>query len=526
MGSYSYVQSNFFGGRWSPNMQGRMDDPRYKTALAELCNSLPSEEGAAARRSGFENLGFTHTGAPGRLIPFKFSTSDPYLAEFTEGNLRLWDDQQLLLTADTYGFIMTSDGSTPTVFSAQQSDFSIQHLRYPTYNEGDYILIYSWDLQGLGASPQFVGSKVFQIVNVVKTLNDADFTFNLVDPVTGADLQIPSASWDDSALFRKVMVLQAPYSEDQLQQIRKVQSAGDQASQFSAGAVEQVTFFHGAVQPQSLLTTQPFSQGLVPAKFTDGPYLDQPDTQIPLQPGGTTGVINIAVIGWLASTTYALGDAVAYNDNIYISLIANNLGNTPPATIDADWALAPQAWATGTTYSEGQSALFGGVIYFSLVDINIGNEPDTNPTAWSSAVPPTWSSIETYAANAYVTYAATTYVSIVGSNLNNQPDTHPADWVAINIVLFATEVEQLLSGFVFTPGDIGRHIRLQAAPRRGYLRRLMGSARRSHTTGTSSSLSSVPTRVMSRISARPSGNFRATFQRGRGGSLLVAAGKF
>lgn len=460
MAKVSTVQTNFFGGRFSPQMQGRMDSPQYKTALAEMFNAMPSEEGAFIRRSGFEWLDYTLDGNPARLMPFKFSTTDPYLAEFSDANLRIWDNKLLVLTNDPFVLISAADDSTPTNFTCDQ-EYCLNGTL--TLHDGDYVLVYNGYLWGTGTYPMIVGPQVYQLSGIAN-VSDCQFTCNLVDPITGDAISVGTAVEDIYSFFNKVLVLPAPYSEGQLQAIRKVQFSGDQASVYASAPIEQVVFLHPAVQPQALSTVSPFGQGLQPVKFTDGPYLDQPDVQIPLQPSATSGVINLAVIGWLASTTYALGDAVAYNNLIYISLADNNLGNTPPSTVNQYWVVAPAEWVSGTTYETGQAALYGGVIYFSSGNSNTDNEPDDSPSDWSSAVPPAYASGTSYYETAYVTYDNTTYVSLVNSNMGHEPDTSPSDWAPINIVQVSSEVQELLSGFTFTPGDIGRHIRLQAAP--------------------------------------------------------------
>src|SRR6266446_6533723 len=61
-GTVTHSQTSFLGGYWDEYAQGKIDDPRYKTAMAIFLNSLPREEGCWTRRAGFMDLGPTYLG--------------------------------------------------------------------------------------------------------------------------------------------------------------------------------------------------------------------------------------------------------------------------------------------------------------------------------------------------------------------------------------------------------------------------------------------------------------------------------
>jgi hypothetical protein len=61
---------------------------------------------------------------------------------------------------------------------------------------------------------------------------------------------------------------------------------------------------------------------------------------------------------WNNSTSYALNDAVSYEGSTYISVVANNAGNTP-GSAPADWSLVASVGATGPTGAPGATGATG-----------------------------------------------------------------------------------------------------------------------------------------------------------------------
>ena len=91
------------------------------------------------------------------------------------------------------------------------------------------------------------------------------------------------------------------------------------------------------------------------------------------------------------AVSYAQGASVDASGTIYVSLVANNIGNTP-STSPADWVAAGGsntsvflgAYNAGTTYAIGNQVTFGtpSGYYISLVNSNTGNTPSSSPTDW------------------------------------------------------------------------------------------------------------------------------------------------
>src|SRR5882757_526912 len=112
----SYAQSSFLGGEWSPDAQGRFDDPAYEKAMNVCFNGYPTENGSWTRRSGTQYAGTTRNGAPGRVIAFDYSGSAPLIMEFTDGHLRLRNGPSLLRGSDSVS-VTSISSATPALVS-------------------------------------------------------------------------------------------------------------------------------------------------------------------------------------------------------------------------------------------------------------------------------------------------------------------------------------------------------------------------------------------------------------------------
>lgn len=155
---------------------------------------------------------------------------------------------------------------------------------------------------------------------------------------------------------------------------------------------------------------------------------------LPAWSSGTTYALN-AVVGYIASdsstrvaaayasgTTYAISvQVVATDGNLYTSLHAGNVGNTPQSS-PLNWALSATSFNPASNYATHQQVLLDNVLYVCVSAVT-SNEPDQDSTDWGSGVSITgaWVVGTTYAASNVVTYLNDYYISLVGSNTGNTP---------------------------------------------------------------------------------------------------------
>src|SRR5262252_797902 len=94
----TWLQTNFNGGEWSPLMYGRVDIPKYKSALATCLNYVATLQGGLTRRPGTRFVSEVKDSSnPVRLVRFEFSTTQAYVLEFGQNYIRFYtNDGQLL----------------------------------------------------------------------------------------------------------------------------------------------------------------------------------------------------------------------------------------------------------------------------------------------------------------------------------------------------------------------------------------------------------------------------------------------
>jgi hypothetical protein len=451
MGDASYAQTSFLGGEISKWAQGQFDRPEYKTSLAKASNILIVDEGAAPRRPGFQFLGTTRNGAPGRQLPFDFSETSPYNMEFTDGFLRFWNGNSLVTTNDSQTVSAVSNGS-PAVFTLPTA---------VTWETGDEVY-FTFNNPAEAAAGNLLLNRQFVLTMITNT------TFSVTDAITGQvinasmfaivsggnfsfDGPLSSGPISDGPLsaspaLRTVIQNISPTVNHIAQIITPYTVAGnDWHSLRAVQGLNLSMLLHTSVSPQALqVLSFPTSNKFAvfsynAAVFQDGPYLDPPANAI-ATPSGLSGVIQVVVgyAAWISSTVYGTNVLVTYNGQDYFSLTNGNAGNTP-STSPTNWQAlapgssigtsgfvstdvgralrlfsAPQAWAAGTTYAAGNSVSYNGSYFTSLVGSNTNNQPDISLTDWSistSAAVWTWGTITSVTAPNQVS------VQLQGGNL-------------------------------------------------------------------------------------------------------------
>ena len=389
MGETSYLQTSFYGGEWSQTYQGRMDDPHYRTAMAVCLNAFPTETGAWTRRSGAQFLAFTRGGAPGRVVRFDISETNPYVLEFTDNFLRFYG-----FGANSVSLITTNDQQVVTGISTANPTV-VTTTSAHGWATGNTVLF-----SGLGTTMKVLQNRQFLITVISPT------TFSLQDALTGANVSGAAFGSFMGGTVARVLELQTNYYGTQWQQIISIQ-AEKQSVLVNGQAPQLLTL----LSPPTLAANATFS--LAAANFQDGPYLDPVKNSI-VNYDAQTGVINLtfSFVLWSASTAYTTGDYVSDGGGqAWKSLQDNNFNNMPVA--GAFWTAVnsldfigpngftaadigrhirlfsePAPWSNGTTYAAGNVVSFPGgfganTYWQSLVGSNVGVIPGTSVSNWA-----------------------------------------------------------------------------------------------------------------------------------------------
>ena len=418
MGDASYGQTSFLGGEISQWAQGDYNRPEYKISVAKSLNCYPTDEGAWARRPGFQFLGTTRNGEPGRVLPFDFAEATPYNMEFTDGYLRFWNGTSLVTSNDSE-IVAGVSGASPAVFTIPQA---------VTWNTGDQVY-FTFSDPAQAVTGQVLLNRQFTITVLTPT------TFTVVDSITGAPVNGSSFTSQSVGLFlgplgngpvsgnpvsgsvagTENLILFSVVVNHIVQIVTPYTVAGaDWHSLRAVQGLDLSVLLHSQVPPQSLaVLTPPTSSTFAdfefsPASFEDGPYLDPPPNAI-ASVSALTGIIQVTVgyTAWASSTTYGVGVPVTYSGQDYLSVVNGNIGHTPSSS-PAQW----QALAPGLSVSPN-----------GFVATDVGR------MIRLFSAPPEWSSATTYAEGATVTYNGEYFTSLANSNTNNEPDISLTDWV-------------------------------------------------------------------------------------------------
>lgn len=97
MAKASPIWTAFNGGEASPQMDGRVDLPKYGTLLYKSSNFIPTVPGSAYHRPGTQYMGAAAAVDDVWLVEFVFNTSIAYILEFSPGLVRFWNTSGQIL---------------------------------------------------------------------------------------------------------------------------------------------------------------------------------------------------------------------------------------------------------------------------------------------------------------------------------------------------------------------------------------------------------------------------------------------
>lgn len=106
------LKPSFAAGELTPALYGRTDLQKYDVGAAKLENAIVLRYGGVSRRPGFRFVAKTKGGVKARLIPFRYSTDQNYVLEFTPGCIRFY----------TEGGILVNGGSPVEVVTPYTAD--------------------------------------------------------------------------------------------------------------------------------------------------------------------------------------------------------------------------------------------------------------------------------------------------------------------------------------------------------------------------------------------------------------------
>jgi hypothetical protein len=153
--------------------------------------------------------------------------------------------------------------------------------------------------------------------------------------------------------------------------------------------------------------------------------------QGPAGPQGLAGPVGLSFMGvYNSAVNYALGDGVLFEGAGFVSLIANNLGNTPSLS-PQDWSMFAASGAAGATGPQGLQGVPGvnGMNGAPGAAGTMGPAgPQGAPGSPGLVFQGAYSSTVSYAVGDVVVFDGSSFVSLVANNVGQTPGLSAAFW--------------------------------------------------------------------------------------------------
>ncbi len=193
---------NFAAGETSPRSRGRADLAWFASSCRKLLNFIPEVSGPARYRSGFKYVRQTRAGAIARLVQFQVNDSRSYMLEFTNGKMRAYLNGDIITTSRTT--ITAATKANPCVITVASTT---------GLANGDEIII-----TGMLGMLELNGRQV-------KLANNVGSTYELVDPVTGININSTSyGTWTSGGTVLEVNEIDSPYLTADLDDLQWAQN--------------------------------------------------------------------------------------------------------------------------------------------------------------------------------------------------------------------------------------------------------------------------------------------------------------
>lgn len=202
MAEVSVSQNNWVGGELSPKMRGRFDLPIYGNGAERVLNFIADTTGVLSFRTGTRFVNPTRRNKDACLIPFQFSTSQSYDLEFTEGYIRFYTENGIVVLADKT--ITGATAANPVVITSAAHG----------YSNGDEVLIN--DVVGMTE----LNGRNFVVMGVTANTFQLYDTFGTT-PINGTSY----TAYSSGGVASKIYEVQTPYLEADLFNLKYAQNA-------------------------------------------------------------------------------------------------------------------------------------------------------------------------------------------------------------------------------------------------------------------------------------------------------------
>lgn len=330
------LQFSFVAGLISPRVYGRVDLPQYMTSLQTCTNFFISPFGTAVRRSGTHYItSLVDQTKQSRLVPFVYSDTQAYMLEFSNGLIRFYKDQGIILqsrgiTNGTFdsGITGWTDASTAGGGSANITYDGTNHRMNLNATGGGTAIAEATMLPNMGINTYTVTVDVITnsiAYKVGTTANASDIatgtlttgtgkTFTFTPTVNGnvyiTFTSTSNAAIDNVVLSMPIYEIDSPYSDSDVQVIGYTQS------------FDTLYIAHPNYAPMKLTRTGHDNWTLASVSFSEPAWADLNLSAVTMTPSAATGSITVTCSSPVFASTdvgrsIRMKNTVTTAENIY-----------------------------------------------------------------------------------------------------------------------------------------------------------------------------------------------------------------
>jgi len=299
-------QLSWSAGEWSPLLDARVDNPKYRHACRQLQNMIVMKQGGATRRPGTRYISTAKDpNTVVRLMKFQFSPTTSFVLEFGNQYIRFYSNQQQVM---------------------------------------------------INTAPTWVTGTAYVVGNFVKDPSDSNKIYYCILNVTGSTYpHSDGVHWVQQNIYE----VPSPYSAVPTPTTNTW--SADVFGVVSCQINDVLYLVHPSYPPYKLtrISDSPPSWTMDQVDFLTPPLLDQNTTSTFMSASAKVGDITVSANapGWYTATYYQPGDTVDVSSKIYTCLVAH---------ISGTWAtdLAAGKWEEITYFNTGQ---IGGIMQLSYL---------------------------------------------------------------------------------------------------------------------------------------------------------------
>lgn len=322
MGKINKLQTSFTSGEVSPRFLGRTDLGKYGSSLQTLENFLISPYGCVFRRPGFKFIHAAITNAKhSRLVKFEYSSTQSYQIEISEGKLRFYRDQGLILqsrgisngtfTSGIGGWTARNSGTGAISHDAVNFRLNLtgggggNEARAYVSNTYFGIGTYTVTLDVITNSVVYnIGTTVGGTSIATGTLTAGTGKTFSFTPTTNGTVYIEfqatnSAQIDNVVLSSTIYQIDHPYLDTELDDLRFAES------------FDVLYVVHPSYEPRAISRHDNDSWSIATVTLDEPPYGDSNNTDTTITPSGVSGSVTLTASSAIFTST-DVGRAVRF----------------------------------------------------------------------------------------------------------------------------------------------------------------------------------------------------------------------